>query len=55
MNNNMNNQNMDMAKLMGLLANMDKKELEDNLNRVSQILKSKNADSIIEEIKKRKN
>lgn len=45
------NNNMDMASLMSLLSKMDKKELEKNLNKVSQMLKSKDADSIINEIK----
>lgn len=53
MNNNMNKNNMDMASLMNLLAKMDKKELEKNLTKVSQILKSNDANSIIEEIKKK--
>lgn len=53
MNNNMSQNNMDMATLMNLLAKMDKKELEKNLNRVSQILKSDKANSIIDEIKKK--
>lgn len=45
------NNNMDMASLMNLLSKMDKKELEKNLNEVSQMLKSTDADSIINEIK----
>lgn len=53
MNNNMNKNNMDMATLMNLLAKMDKKELEKNLNTVSQILKSNDANSIIDNIKKK--
>lgn len=52
MNNKNNSNNMDMAQLMNLLSKMDKKELESNLNKVSQILKSKDANSIINEIKK---
>ena len=53
MNKNMNKNNMDMATLMSLLAKMDKKELEKNLNKVSQILKSNDANSIIDNIKKK--
>lgn len=49
----MDNKNMDMATLMNLLANMDKKELENGLNKVGQVLKSDEANSIIEEIKKK--
>lgn len=45
------NNNMDMASLMNLLSKIDKKELEKNLNKVSQMLKSADADSIINEIK----
>lgn len=53
MNNNTNKNNLDMASLMNILTKMDKKELEKNLNKVSQILKSNDASSIIEEIKKK--
>ena len=49
-----NNTNMNMAQLMSMLSKMDKKELEDGLNKVSQILKNKDADTIINEIKKSK-
>ena len=50
----MNNQknNMNMAELMNMLSKMDKKDLEQGLNKVSQMLKSKDANSIINEIKK---
>ncbi len=48
------NNNMDMAKLMNMLSKMDKKDLEQGLNKVSQMLKNKDADSIINEIKKNK-
>lgn len=48
------NNNMDMAKLMNMLSKMDKKDLEQGLNKVSQVLKNKDADSIINEIKKNK-
>ena len=51
--NNQNN-NMNMAELMNMLSKMDKKDLEQGLNKVSQLLKNKNANSIIEEIKKNK-
>ena len=48
----MNNKNMNMAELMSMLAKMDKKELEQGINKVSQMLKSGDANSIINEIKK---
>ena len=47
----MNNQ-MDMAKLMSMLSKMDKRELEQGLSKVSKMLNSKDADAIINEIKK---
>lgn len=50
----MNNNNMNMAQLMTMLAKMDKKELEQGLNKVSQMLKNKDANTIIDEIKKNK-
>ena len=43
---------MNMAQLMNMLSKMDKKDLESGLNQVSQMLKSKDADTIINEIKK---
>ena len=52
---NNQNKNMDMAQLMSLLAKMDKKDLEQGLNQVSRMLKSKNANDIINEIKKTNN
>lgn len=48
------NNNMNMAELMSMLAKMDKKELEKNINKVSQILKNNDTNSIINEIKKNK-
>ena len=50
----MNNKEMNMAQLMSMLSKMDKKDLEQGLNQVSQILKSKDANTIINEIKKNK-
>ena len=46
------NNNMNMAELMSMLAKMDKKGLEQGLNKVSQMLKTKDANSIIDEFKK---
>lgn len=50
----MNNKNMDMASLMTMLSKMDKKDLEQGLSKVSNMLKSKDAEQIINEIKKNK-
>ena len=47
----MNNQ-IDMAKLMEMLSKMDKKELNEGLEKVSKMLNSKEADAIIHEMKK---
>lgn len=46
------NNNMDIKKMMEILSKMDKTELEQNLNKVSKILNSKDADRVIDEIKK---
>ena len=50
-----NRNNMNMAELMSLLAKMDKKDLERGLNQVSQLLKTKDANSIINDIKNKNN
>lgn len=44
--------NMDMGKLMEMLSKMDKKQLEQGLDKVSQMLNSENKEKIINEIKK---
>ena len=44
--------NMDMAKLMNMLSQMDKRELEQGLKKVAQILNSPEKDKIINEINK---
>ncbi len=55
MNNKENsNKNMSMAQLMSMLSKMDKKDIEHGINKVSQMLKSNDANSIINEIKKNK-
>lgn len=46
------NNNMDIKKMMEMLSKMNKTELEQNLNKVSKILNSKDADRVIDEIKK---
>ena len=53
-NKNTSNNNMNMADLMSMLAKMDKKDLEQGLNKMSQMLKSNDANAIINEIKKNK-
>lgn len=37
----MNNNNIDMSKLMSMLSKMDKKQLEKGLEQVQDIIKSK--------------
>ncbi len=49
-----NNNNMNMAELMAMLAKMDKKDLEQGISKVSQMLKNNDTDSIINNIKKNK-
>lgn len=49
-----NNNNMNMAQLMSMLAKMDKKDLEQGLNKINQMLKTNDTNSIIDEIKKNK-
>lgn len=53
----MNNQNsqMNITQLMSMLSKMDKKDLENGLNQVSKMLNSKDADTIINEIRKNTN
>lgn len=48
------NNNMNMAELMAILAKMDKKDLEQGISKVSQMLKNNDTNSIIDEIKKNK-
>ena len=47
-----NNQNIDISKLMNMLSKMDKKQLEEGLSKVSQVLNSKDKNKIIDEITK---
>ena len=49
-----NNNNMNMAELMAMLAKMDKKDLKQGISKVSQMLKNNDTNSIINEIKKNK-
>ena len=41
-----------MAQMMAMLSKMDKKDLEEGLNKVSKMLNSKEADKMIDQIKK---
>lgn len=50
----MNNNNLNMAELMSMLSKMDKKELEQGLNKMSQMLKNNDASTIINQLKKNK-
>ena len=47
-----NNQNIDISNLMNMLSKMDKKQLEEGLSKVSQVLNSKDKNKIIDEITK---
>ncbi len=47
----MNNNKIDMAQMMSMLSKMDKKDLEEGLNKVSKMLNSKEADQMINQIK----
>ena len=48
----MNNNNMDITKMLNMLSKMDKAELEKGMKKASQILQSKNKDEILKEINK---
>ena len=50
-----NNNNFDIAQMMNMLSKMDKKELDANLSKVSKMLNSKDADNIINQIRKNNN
>ncbi len=45
--------NMDMGKLMEMLSKMDKKQLEQGLAKVSQVLSSEDKSKIFNEINKK--
>ena len=50
----MNNNSVNMAELMAMLAKVDKKDLEHGISKVSEMLKNNDANSIINDIKKNK-
>lgn len=45
--------NMDMGKLMEMLSKMDKKQLEQGLAKVSQVLSSEDKTKIMNELNKK--
>ena len=47
----MNNNNMDITKLMSMLSKMDKKDLEAGLAKASQMLSSKDKENIMNAFK----
>lgn len=47
------NDKINMAQLMSMLSKMDKNQLEQGLNQVSKMLGSKEADAMIEQIRKK--
>lgn len=48
----MENNNMDMAKLMSLLSKVDKKDLQKGIEKANEIMNSKDKENIINELKK---
>ena len=50
----MNNNNMDISKLMTALSNMDKKDLEKGVSQLNNILNSNDKQKIIEQLKNNK-
>lgn len=49
----MNNNNIDMAKLLDALSKMSKAELEAGISKANQILNSKNKDDILNKFNKK--
>ncbi len=48
----MDNNNMDMAKLMNMLSKMDKKDLEQGLNKLNQIMSKEDKEKILKQFQK---
>lgn len=46
----MNNNNIDMGKLMNMLSKMDKKDIERGMAQVSQMLNSKDKEEIMKKL-----
>lgn len=51
----MNNNNMDISKLMNTLSKMDKKDLENGIKQLNQVLNSGDNKKIIEQLKNNMN
>ncbi|MBP3502437.1 MAG: hypothetical protein J6K42_03040 [Clostridia bacterium] len=51
----MNNNNMDISKLMNTLSKMDKKDLENGIKQLNQVLSSGDNKKIIEQLKNNMN
>ena len=47
--------NMDMSKLMQILSNMDKKDLEKGLAKANEVLKNKSKEDILKDMQSGKN
>ena len=44
--------NLNMNELLNILSKMDKKDLQNSINKANEIMNSKDRDKIIEELKK---
>ena len=51
----MNNNNMDISKLMNAISNMDKKDLEKGIAQLNNVLNSNDKQKIIEQLKNNMN
>ncbi len=51
----MNNNNIDMNKLIGMISKMDKKQLENTISKANEIMNSPNREKLIDELKKNMN
>ena len=49
----LNNNDLDMAKLLQMLSSMDKKDLEAGISKANEILKSNTGKGIIDNINKK--
>ncbi len=45
--------NMDMAKLMGMLSKMDKSQLEQGLSKLNQMLSNEDKEKLMQSFKKK--
>ncbi len=48
----MDNNNIDMAKLMTMLSKMDKKDLEQGLNKLNQMISNEDKEKILKQFQK---